>query len=395
MLGDPLLAAKAEGAASAAAQAAEGGDLLLWAGEPQLARALFDKAGRVSPGSPGALWGGVRSAQIDGRWGEARERATQMHELIQAPAALATAAEISFLLDEPEAGWRAFYEAAKRFEDIGPWNAALAAHRRAQTKHQDLVAFAKHWKSLTGDSERETAIKSSFLFNLLLVDRRTDADMLAAFDSIAERAADKAYARLGAGYHAFKRASFAQAADELQTLLHGSRTRARYALPYLTASLIWSSRAEQAQTLIAGAQEDRQSFHQLLARGYARGLAGDVAGASTALWQAQIALAGLEPQPVPPTFQLLEACEKLYESTRDDRYRLLLLDLARRQQQAWPLAWAYAFEARHSPEPRERLRALAIALYLDPQSEHLAGFDEDARKQAAEWFARNNPFRKQ
>jgi len=25
----------------------------------------------------------------------------------------------------------------------------------------------------------------------------------------------------------------------------------------------------------------------------------------------------------------------------------------------------------------------------------LAGFDEDARKQAAEWFARNNPFRKQ
>lgn len=36
---------------------------------------------------------------------------------------------------------------------------------------------------------------------------------------------------------------------------------------------------------------------------------------------------------VSPLYQLLEACEKLYEWTGDDRYRQLLVDLARRQRE--------------------------------------------------------------
>jgi hypothetical protein len=95
---------------------------------------------------------------------------------------------------------------------------------------------------------------------------------------------------------------------------------------------------------------------------------------------------------IPPGFQLLETCEHLYTTTREDRYRVLLVDLARRQQRAWPVSWAFAFEARYAAQPEQIERALGAALLLDPQSEHLREFSSDQRKRATERFARNNLF---
>jgi len=56
-------------------------------------------------------------------------------------------------------------------------------------------------------------------------------------------------------------------------------------------------------------------------------------------------------------------------------------------------AWAYALQARYSSDEKERLRATAIALYLDPKSEHLKSVPAGIRKRAAQWFAANNPFK--
>jgi hypothetical protein len=78
--------------------------------------------------------------------------------------------------------------------------------------------------------------------------------------------------------------------------------------------------------------------------------------------------------------------------TGDERYRTVLVELARRMQRVWPDSWAYAFAARHERDAPERERALALALYLDPQSEHLKGLSEAQRKRAEVWLAANNPF---
>jgi hypothetical protein len=118
-----------------------------------------------------------------------------------------------------------------------------------------------------------------------------------------------------------------------------------------------------------------------------------VPGALDHLWQAQFETPALEEVSVPPPFQLLETCEKLFAQTGDARYRDLLVDLARRQRVHWPWSWAYAFEAKYATDPRQREQALGIALYLDPQSEHLAGFSARERRIAGEWFAKNNPFK--
>ena len=42
---------------------------------------------------------------------------------------------------------------------------------------------------------------------------------------------------------------------------------------------------------------------------------------------------------------------------------------------------------------QQRLRATAIALYLDPRSEYLKSVPAGLRKRAQEWFAANNPFK--
>ena len=59
----------------------------------------------------------------------------------------------------------------------------------------------------------------------------------------------------------------------------------------------------------------------------------------------------------------------------------------------WLWSWVYVFEVKYVTDLRERERALGIALYLDPRSEHLAGFSARERRLAGEWFAKNNPFR--
>ncbi len=388
--------ASAESASVPAPQAAaQAGEVLLWAGEPDLARPLYEIAAREPGGSVGSLWSAMRLAQLNGRWRDARDRAQRMHESLQANGALTNAAEISFVLNELETGWRLFYEAAKRFENIGPWSGAEQAHRMAQTPALDVIAFAKRWKSLSGSVETEAQIKGNFVFNVLLIDRATDPKTVAGVLSLFERSSDKTVAQLTVGYDAIKRGDFATATSRFRELAPAIRAGAAFALPYLTLSLGQTRAAADIPPLLASAGDDGvPAFYLLLARAYWRGFEGDADAALGALWESQIELAGLEPLSVPATFQLLEACEKLYEATRDERYRKLLLDLARRQQRAWPLAWAYSFEAKHATDARERQHALGTALYLNPQSEHLTGFSDAERTRAADWFDKNNPFKK-
>jgi hypothetical protein len=138
----------------------------------------------------------------------------------------------------------------------------------------------------------------------------------------------------------------------------------------------------------------REDFYYLLASAYVHGLRGETQKALDSLWLAQFEWPGMADVTFPPQFQHLETCEKLYELTRDDRFRKMLLELAVRQRAIWPWSWAYAFEAKHASDPRERDAALGVALFLDPQSDHLASFSDAQRKRAQRWFAANNPFKR-
>lgn len=100
-----------------------------------------------------------------------------------------------------------------------------------------------------------------------------------------------------------------------------------------------------------------------------------------------------EGYPVMPWYSLVESCEWLYSVTGQSEYRDLALKYAKIYQQMMPLmAWAYAVEAKYTKNENDRLRALAITLYLDKDSERISGVSVAEKDKALEWLKGNNPF---
>jgi hypothetical protein len=382
-------------AAAATQRAYEAGMLLFDAGEAELARPFLVRAA-AGADSPAMLWSRLAVSLLDGNWKEVQARAVELHEKHEAPGALTRAATVSFLLGENDAGWRTFYEAAKRFENFGPWAAALAGHRIERTKPAEVIAFAERWKSLSGQRPREIRLRGYFLFNALLIDRAPDAPLAEELGKLAEKWQDREFGGLVAGYHAFRRGEHASAADRLLPLYDQSARRSTpHLLPYLTVSLARAGRLEEAQALIAAArQQAPRAFHGLLATAYLAGARGRADEALQLLWEAFVALPPREENVVPAGFQLLEISEQLYGLSGDDRYRALLVDLARRQQRVWPVSWAYTFDARYSPRSEEADAALAAALFLDPESERVRHAGADQRKRAEARYPSGNPFKR-
>ena len=100
-------------------------------------------------------------------------------------------------------------------------------------------------------------------------------------------------------------------------------------------------------------------------------------------------------RPFSPWYQLLEACELLYEDTHVSAYRDKGVELARIYQRMNPFdAWAYAFEAKHTKIDSDRIRALGITLYLDKNSYRIADLNQDQKAKSLKWLEMNNPFLK-
>jgi hypothetical protein len=101
----------------------------------------------------------------------------------------------------------------------------------------------------------------------------------------------------------------------------------------------------------------------------------------------------LEERAVYPLYQLLEACEWLYEETKNNSYLALGLTWAKLYQHVQPMtAWTYSFEAKYTTNKEDRLKALALTLYFDRRSNRIAAFSDQDKIAATEWLKSNNPF---
>jgi hypothetical protein len=401
LLAFPLFRSSNANLPALAAQANAGGDLLLYVGEPTLSRMLYQLSAQYAAESAAGMRSQLRLAELAGHWAQARDWGRQLYERYKDPWGITHAARASFLIGESDDGFRAFFEGSKQIEDIRPWSAALVGHRIAATPEDELIGFARRWKALSGNSVAENSLRDHFLFNALLVDRSVSDKTVQFLLASTEKNGDALHHSWIVGYNAFQRADFAHAAEAFVGLAAQAAAKSESvraisapALPYAVASLARSGKMDQARALLGSSQEKLgRDFYTLLAAAYLQGMSGDHARALQTLWQAHVASPPLAEATVSPLYQLLEACEKLQAWTGDDRYRQLLVDLARRQREIWPWSWAYAFEAKHTKDGAER--ELALASFLDPQSEHLSGFAKGQREAALAWLERNRPFKKQ
>jgi len=101
----------------------------------------------------------------------------------------------------------------------------------------------------------------------------------------------------------------------------------------------------------------------------------------------------VERRPQFPWYQIVELCEWLYEDSGNKEYRNLALLWAKKHQIIQPMfAWAYGVEAKYTTDSEDRIRALAFALYLDGQSQHISGFSKKEKAAANKWMETHNPF---
>lgn len=135
------------------------------------------------------------------------------------------------------------------------------------------------------------------------------------------------------------------------------------------------------------------TFDDRLARAFAASASGAHDAALEHLRRALNMRPHTEARPIFTEYQFAEACEWLFEDTQNDAYRVLALDWARVHQRLQPMfAWAYAMEARLTRNEQDRVRAIALTLYLDPLSDRVGDVSPAQRKAAQAWLAKNNPF---
>jgi tetratricopeptide (TPR) repeat protein len=410
--------------------------LLLCGAGPQ-ARRLIEIAASYNDGSQRNLQAGVRVAlwQDDGELALQRLRA--LYQRYPNPRTLGDIASLMFALGDQDAAWSALKSGTPDATDFSPLAAAVVGLRRQRAGVPETLAWTKSigekpysWTAAAAfrvfavdrnpetidsflEAERPLRLKSSNDYSYGIVFGQPDMPTAKA-NATALRATVL-------GYRHLLRGNYPAAADELSSLLEPfDRTGIPQGfegpdnlwsmLPYTAYALAKAGRQEQAAKLLERFDEQHQralgreklnvkkapEFETHLVNAVAAALSGNHAAGLTELRLAQARMPeGGQDRLIPQEYAFVELVEWLARDTGKSAYAAIVVDYARAYQLYEPwTAWSYAFEAAHAKDQASRVRAAAIAMWLDPDSRRLQSLPETLRSSAKQWLERHPPFRK-
>jgi hypothetical protein len=418
--------------------ACSAGDLLFWRGAATEARSFYKLSADLDTGSGGCLISHEYLARLDLDMPVALEYALREARRYEDPSAYNDYMAYLHLTGQSSTAWSLFKTLLGRYKAPYIWTSALVGHRIQGTSTEQLVEWMRQISQLS-----ETCKKRLYLarFGLMcLIDRPADPKMVDAihsFDDPAFYETDKRYyimpsthKMMGPGKESFlpaekrkskpkpfmpffvsfakaydlmKEKKYAEAFDILMDLNWYHSYENMYYGHSLKMYFVWAGikggaiKEIDRHFRIMEPEAKYEKYHDFdyeLALAAYKGGTGKHDDAIKYLKTAfAIRPKSLE-RPLPSWYQIVELCEWLFEDSGDARYKELALKWARAYRTIMPMcAWAYAVEANYSQAHDDRIRALALAQYLDPQSSRIAHFDAAMRKEAAAWMKRNNPFR--
>lgn len=293
-----------------------------------------------------------------------------------------------FLLGRSGEAWSEFPAFVNRF-DADVWPAAFLAHRMEGLEGKAVETWLA--QAASRDTRRDylsRALRERHAFMLMLIDRPAFDEALQTIRRVV-RANNQShyYPQLAEGYIAFRKGDYATAAKRLRgphndlfNISVNRRTSYNEVLPYLALAYWRSGQGPEAEKIL----EDHRSnlgegADYLVARALLDGASGDHDAAMGTLKLAFHRLARLDTRAFFPGYTLLEACEILFKESKNEAYRAMIEDFARRMQVDFPHSWAAAFEAKYARDLDARQLALAAAAILDPQSERIRHFSEKER----------------
>jgi len=165
----------------------------------------------------------------------------------------------------------------------------------------------------------------------------------------------------------------------------------KYTLPYFVWSHIKSDNTKKIEEYLKQLPDDLSIVKLSLALIYANKNEHDKA--IQLMNDYVYSLESAAGSPFSNLYMFVEINEWVYAETGEQRYANLALKWAKHVQTITPFhAWSYAVEAKYETDPKTRLLALGIAIYLDAQSRRVNQFSLKTRQSAKKYAEKRNPF---
>lgn len=402
----PGLKSGRENPVAVANYAYDAGSLFYWSGDFARAVPLYDIAAGLRTGSGSSLSSATRLALLRGDYGAALQASLERARRYNSPSAYGDYLGLLHALGYSKQAWQAFAILIQQIDYPELiWESALVGHRLERASAADIAAWLQH--DPVRSAQSASRFGPMYFLRAALTDR-SSSETVAQVDAVlpkedvmdpatnAPRAMRSALAYYAQAHTALQAGRFQEARDVFWELHRLQGPPLIYMLPAYAYAALRSNHGEAVAELLAGVPPQQEQFDYHLTKAIVDGVAGR---REQAMQHLALALARRKPldfwSPLSPEYAYAEACEWLFETTRDARYREAAVDWARKNEKFQPWAsWPYAVEARWTSDKAARQRAIAMAHYLDPDSQRLKAIPKPEITQAIKAFAGRNPFRK-
>lgn len=421
---------------SLSSHAFEWGDELCWLGEFDAAKPLLKSAAAFDNGSASSIGAQTKLALLDKDYGAAAASLLSDARRYNNPRRYDDFLRLLFASGRSAQAWSVVDQVFSRFRADAVWNAVMVGNRLSGLSPAQLKDWlATHSSETKLRGTHDSLVRYAFMESY--ADRTSDPDFpafLKAFAGapnvevdewgvVSERVSNgKISARLGPGtfgaerhpklaagtsipdryvllaeamapLHAGRYAEAADAFERLSSFYDLKTDDLQFAWPYFAYAAAMSNDKWQLEPYLATLSGEDADSGVWLARAVFAGLANRADESHAAMseanlkWDDHYRVIGL-----PASYVFADIGKLLYEKEHDPRYRDQVLRVARAIQIVQPTdAYAYALIANLGSDEKERVEALAIALYLDPRSLWASQAPEELRAKAAEWSKTHKP----
>jgi tetratricopeptide (TPR) repeat protein len=397
---------------------------LWWSGATKEAKPLLQLSAGYDTGSGAEMWSGTFLALLDHDFQKAAQMSLVNAKRYNMIEAYGNYIELLHVMGYHDEAWAVLPQIQSVRYGVMNWGPVLLGLRMEGKTTEEQIQWLKKQPMAAFTSQDAVA----FTFLVHTFDREPDMNLSEKLQSVREQIEasktelkapvsqkpkqqsptatspnEKFLKRLGApigvlpdGYPLLKKHQFSDAYEKLR--FSGgwiTKDMFSFAIPYFVWSAAKSGRVSEVESYLAEYKKVLgDDFDYYLSQAFLSDSKKDHQEAIRHLERARYHLQHVNGiRLFPAWYQLAETCEWLYEDSKFEGYRELLLKFVRLRQTIRPMdSWAYAFEAKYTRSDPDRTRALAITLYLDRQSERIAHFSGNDKSKAIEWLKKNNPF---
>jgi hypothetical protein len=406
------------------------GGKLWWNGTVDEAKPLLSLAAEYNTGSGAEMWSTIFLATLERDFTKAAQISLENAKRYNQTSAYGSYMEFLHVMGYHDEAWSVLKQSEGRSYGEMNWSPVIIGHRMEGKTQDEQI----QWLLNLPLSELTSQSTPIFPFLVYTLDRETDINLATQLQAVKEQIESlknrsqplisqipqrdsipmalkntpgyQAFLKtngdpiipLADGYALLKKHRFTEAYEKLKVKFLGGWIRKdmfSFSIPYLSWSAAKSGGVADIEPYLSEYKKELgDDFDYYLSMSFLAGSKNDHREATKNLNAARYHMRNLNGMRLlPGWYQLAEACEWLYEDSKFEGYRDLLLEFVKRYQIIRPMdAWAYAFEAKYTKSDADRIRALAITLYLDKQSERIAHLSNEQKSKALEWLKDNNPF---